>query len=35
MTGPPEDYGDQQSETGASVQLDNEETLDGRTGPPS
>ncbi|MGI8529409.1 MAG: DUF5709 domain-containing protein [Geodermatophilaceae bacterium] len=32
MTGPPEDYGDQQSETGATVQLDNEETLDGPIG---
>lgn len=32
MTGPPEDYGDQQSETGATVQLDNEETLDGPFG---
>lgn len=32
MSGPPEDYGDQQSETGATVQLDNEETLDGPIG---
>lgn len=32
MTGPPEDYGDQQSETGATVQLDNEETLEGPIG---
>lgn len=32
MSQPPEDYGDQQSETGATVQLDNEETLDGPIG---
>lgn len=32
MSGPPEDYGDQQSETGATVQLDNEETLEGPIG---
>ncbi len=32
MTGAPEDYGDGQSETGATVQLGNEETLDGPIG---
>jgi len=32
MSGSPEDYGDEQPETGATVQLDNEETLDGPIG---
>lgn len=32
MTGAPENYGDEQSETGSTVQLDNEETLDGPIG---
>lgn len=32
MTGPPEGNGDEQSETGATVQLDNEETLMGPIG---
>ncbi|CAN5275113.1 hypothetical protein BH20ACT5_BH20ACT5_17060 [soil metagenome] len=32
MSQAPEDYGDQQPETGTTVQLDNEETLDGPIG---